>query len=471
MRHISIPLLLPLALTGCFMIGPDYQKPAASIPDAWRFAPAETVAAGDTRWWEQFGDPRLTQLIEQALLHNKDLQIATATVEEFLGLYSVTRADLFPQISGSPSYQRQQISGVTAGAVPTPASDNIQAALNLSWEIDVWGRLRRATEAARANLYGQEETRRTVVLTLVTSVARSYVQLCELDQRLEIAKRTLVDRREAYRIARARFEGELNSNAEVRQAESEVHNTAASVPQLESLVAQKEHELSVLLGHNPAAVQRGLALTELRLPSIPAGLPSELLTRRPDIRKAEQDLIAANANIGVAKAAYFPKFTVTGSFGGASADFSQLLSGPAGAWNYGLGLAMPLFTAGKIAGQVKASEAREQESLFSYQKTLLQAFQETENALIDNSKIQEQVQALNRQVIALREYRRLAWLRYNNGLTDYLVVLDAQRNLFSIELALATAQSNSLQAVINVYKAFGGSWMEKVSENQETPPS
>jgi len=227
--------------------------------------------------------------------------------------------------------------------------------------------------------------------------------------------------------------------------------------------------LSVLLGHNPAAVQRGLTLTELHLPSIPAGLPSELLTRRPDIRKAEQDLIAANANIGVSKAAYFPKFTVTGSFGGASADFSQLLSGPAGAWNYGLGLAMPLFTAGKIAGQVKASEAREQESLFRYQKTLLQAFQETENALIDNSKIQEQVQALNRQVIALREYRRLAWLRYNNGLTDYLVVLDAQRNLFNIELALATAQSNSLQAVINVYKAFGGSWMEKVSENQETP--
>jgi multidrug efflux system outer membrane protein len=453
------------------MVGPDYQPPTSAIPDAWRFAPAETVSANDSRWWEQFGDPVLNQLIEQALVYNNDLKVATATVEEYLGLYRVTRADLFPQISGSAAYQRQKTSDEISGAVPTPAFDNFQSALNLSWEIDVWGRLRRATESARANLFGQEEIRRTVVLTLVTSVARSYVQLRELDQRLEIAKRTALDRQEAYRIAQARLKGELNSEAEVRQAESEVHSTATSVSQLNSQVAQKEHELCVLLGQNPSSIRRGLSLTELHAPGIPAGLPSELLTRRPDIRKAEQDLIAANANIGVAKAEYFPKFTLTGALGSASADFSRLLDGPAGAWSYGLGLAMPLLTAGKIAGQVKAAEARQQESLFTYQKTLLQAFQETENSLVNNSAIQEQVRALNRQVIALREYRRLALLRYNNGLTDYLVVLDAQRNQFNTELSLATAQSNALQSVINLYKAFGGSWMEKVTEKPEIPAS
>ena len=469
MRYNSISLLLPLALTGCFMIGPDYQQPDASIPETWRFAPAETVAATDNHWWQQFGDPQLTRLIEQALLHNKDLQIATATVEEYLGLYGVTRSALFPQVSGSASGEQQKISEAGYGGSASPAFSSIQAALNLSWEIDVWGRLRRATEAARANLYGQEEVRRTVVLTLVTGVARSYVQLRELDLRLVIAKQTLIDRQEAYRIAQVRFEGELNSEAQVRQAESEVHNAAAFVPQLESQVAQKEHELSVLLGHNPSAMERGLPLAELHSPGIPAGLPSDLLARRPDIRQAEQDLIAASANIGVAKGEYFPKFTVTGTFGGASADFSRLLSGPAGMWSYGMGLAMPLFTAGKIAGQVKAAEARERQALLSYQNTLLQAFRETEDALVDNKKTQEQVQALSRQELALREYLRLAWLRYNNGLTNYLEVLDAQRNLFNVRLSLATGRSNALQAVINVYKAFGGGWIEKASENQKTP--
>ncbi len=458
MRRTTISLLLPLSLTGCFMIGPDYQQPVTTSPNAWRFAPAETAAANDRQWWKQFGDPQLTQLIEQALLYNKDLQIATATVEEYLGLYRVTRADLFPQISGDAEGLRQKLSSAEFGASDTPEFDNIQASLNLSWEIDVWGKLRRATEAARAGLFAQEEVRHAVVLTLVTSVARSYVQLRELDQRLEIAKRALVDRKEAYRIVKARFENELNSEAQVRQAESEEYNAAALIPVVEKLVAQKEHELNVLLGHNPDAVKRGLPLADLHPPAIPAGLPSELLTRRPDIRQAEQNLIAANANIGVAKGQYFPRFTVTGALGSSSADFSHLLSGPAGLWSYGVGLAMPLFNAGKIAGQVKAAEAREQQALFSYQNTLLQAFRETEDALVDNSKTQEQVQALSHQVVALREYLRLAWLRYDNGLTSYLEVLDAQRNLLNVEIALVSSRSGALQALINIYKAFGGGW-------------
>ena len=459
MRRIFISIIFPLTLSGCFMIGPDYQQPVATIPDSWRFSPSETIAASDTRWWKQFGDPRLLKLIDHALQHNKDLLIATATVEEYLGLYGISRADLFPQISGNASGQRQKDSDITNNNSPSPAYNSIQSTLNLAWEIDIWGRLRRATEAARANLYGQEEVRRTVVMTLVTAVARSYVQLRELDLHLEISKQTLVDRREAYRIAQARFDGELNSKAQVRQAESEMYNAAAFIPQLEKQIAQKEHELNVLIGHNPAAIERGLPLTELHLPSVPAGLPSELLVRRPDIRQAEQDLIAANANIGVAKGEYFPKFTVTGTLGSASANFSHLLSGPSGIWSYGIALAMPLFTAGKIAGQVKAAEAREQQALFRYQNTLLQAFRETEDALIDNSKTLEQIRTLSQQEIALSEYLKLAWLRYNNGLTNYLEVLDAQRNLFNVKLALASGRSNSLHAIINLYKAFGGNWM------------
>ncbi|WP_255210930.1 efflux transporter outer membrane subunit [Methylogaea oryzae] len=389
-------------------------------------------------------------------------------MEEYLGLYGVSASSLFPQLGGTASGQEQKSSieamgPSPAGAAVNPITTNIQATLNVSWEIDVWGRLRRATEAARADLFSREENRRAVVLTLVTSVARSYVQLRELDLRLDIARQTLADRREAYRIAQARFAGELNSESEVRQAESELRNAEALVPQLEKSVAQKEHELSVLLGHNPAAVERGLALNELRHPEVPMGLPSELLQQRPDIRQAEQDLIAANARIGVAKGEYFPKFTITGSVGNSSIDLSRLFAGPAGLWSYGATLAVPLFTAGKIAGQVQQANAKEQQALFGYQRVLLNAFKEVEDALVDNSRTRQQVTAQAGQVDALREYLRLARLRYDNGYTNYLEVLDAQRNLFNVQLALAQGRSSALQALINLYKAFGGGWVEQAT--------
>lgn len=471
MYRIGIPLFLSLLLAGCFQIGPDYEKPEVEIPQSWRFTPAETAEAGDSRWWEQFGDPKLTQLIELALTNNRDLKKATASVEEYIGLYGTSRSVLFPQLTGSGSGADQGISDMTYGAAPTSAFQSYQAALNLSWQVDIWGNLRRATEAAKANLYVQEEVRRGVVLTLVSSVANAYVQLLELDQRLDIARRTLSDRQEAYRIAQVRFNGELNSDSQVKQAESEVHNATVQLVVLENLMAQQEHQLSVLLGRNPGAIERGLHLGELHLPAIPAGLPSELLSRRPDIRQAEQSLIAANANIGVAKGQYLPQFTITGAQGGASAQLSSLLSGPAAAWSLGGALAMPIFTAGKVSGQVKSAEARQQEALYNYQTVLLQAFQETENALINNIKVHEQVVALDHQVASLREYLRLAWLRYNNGLTNYLEVLDAQRNLFNIELALATGKSNALQARVNLYKAFGGGWINVATENRQTPPA
>lgn len=468
MGRLLFSLLLSLALAGCWKIGPDYQRPPAEIPAAWRFAEAETAAVANTPWWEQFGDPVLVRMIGQALQHNPDLASATAAVEEYLGLYGVTRADLLPQLSGTAGGQEQKTSLEALGYKTTldPVTTNIQATLNLSWEIDLWGRLRRATEAARADLFAREETRRSVVLALVTGVARSYVQLRELDLRLEIARHTLRDRQEAYRIAQARFLGELNSEAEVRQAESELRNAEALVPQLEKQVAQKEHELSVLLGHNPMALERGLSLDELRLPSVPADLPSQLLEQRPDIRQAEQELAAATARIGVAKGEYFPKFSLTGSLGNSSVDLARLFAGPAGLWSYGASLTLPLFTAGKIAGQVKAANAQEQQALFNYQRSLLAAFKEVEDALVDQSRTRQQVAAQAGQVDALRNYLRLARLRYENGYTNYLEVLDAQRNLFNVQLALAQGRSTALQALINLYKAFGGGWLEQAEANK-----
>lgn len=468
--RIPLALLLALGLSACFKVGPDYRKPEVPIPHAWRFSPAEARDAANFHWWEQFGDPVLVQLIEEAVRSNKDVAIATAAVEEYLGLYGVTRSSLLPQISDEADGGRQKLSGYSIGGREITYS-TIQSALNLSWEIDVWGRLRRATEAARADLLGREENRRAVILTLVAGVARSYVQLRELDQRLEIARHTLADRGEAYRIAQARFRGGLNSEAQVRQAESEVHNAESLVPQLEKQVAQQEHALSVLLGHNPAAVKRGMALAELRLPQVPAGLPSDLLTRRPDLRQAEQALIAAGARIGVARGNYFPKFTLTGTLGSASADFSHLLAGPAGIWSYALGLTMPLFSAGQIAGQVRAAQAQERQALLGYQNTLLQAFRETEDALVENAKTREQVRALAKQVDSLREYLRLARLRYDNGYTNYLEVLDAQRNLLNVQLSLVQSRSNGLQAMITLYKAFGGGWVDAALPPAEMEPA
>ena len=463
MRNILTYSLLTFIMFGC-MVGPDYRRPAVEAPVSWRFEEKEVKEMCNTAWWEQFNDPVLNELIQIALMENKDVMIATARVEEFVGRYGTTRAALFPQADA----------GATAGRIratehgPTPLSsstenpaDNYSAFLNASWEIDLWGKLRRATEAARADLMGQEEGRRGVILTIVTSTASAYVKLCNLDKQLDIAKRTAQSRKESYDLFQFRFTGGLISELELSQVKSEYEQALATIPFLEKTIAQQENALSVLLGRNPGPIIRGKKIDNLVLPTVPSGLPSDLLTRRPDIRQAEQSLIAANARIGVARSLYFPSISLTGMLGFTSTDLSTLFRGPSKIWSWAVPLEVPVFTGGAIGGQVKSAEAQERQALIRYQQSIQTAFREVEDALIDQKRSREELEILNRRVESLSTYARSARLRFDNGYTSYIEVLDAERSLFTAELARAQTKGVLFQSLVNLYKAMGGGWVVK----------
>jgi multidrug efflux system outer membrane protein len=459
----SLSILLPLLfLLGC-AIGPNYRRPVVKSPASWRVEEKEAKDLANTAWWEQFNEPVLTELIQIALRENKDVKIAAARVEEFMGRYGFTRAAQFPQVTGTGSALRQRFSE-DANPLPSPTLQNpgdlYQAYLNISWQIDLWGQLRRATEAARADLLSTEEGRRGVILTVVTGVAITYTDLRDLDKQLEIAERTAKSRENSFNLFTLRFGRGLISELELRQVESEYRSALATIPFLQKLIVQQENALSVLLGRNPGPIPRGNQIDDLVLPTVPAGLPSSLLERRPDICQAEQDLIAANARIGVARALYFPAVSLTGFYGVASRELSYLFSGPTSTWTYVTpSVVMPIFTAGAIAGQVKAAESVQQETLFRYQKVIQQAFREVDDALIDQNRSREQLAIQKEQVEALREYARLANLRYENGYTSYIEVLDAERSLFQGELLYAQTQGALFRALVNVYKAMGGGWV------------
>ena len=445
------------------MLGPDYQRPAVEIPATYRFAEADAADVINTTWWEQFQDPVLNELIQIALTENKDVKIAAARVEEFLGRYGESRSQLFPQV-GANAQGGQARASASTGPVPLDSGvdrtfKNYQASVFVGWEIDVWGRLRRLNEASRAELLATEEGRRSVILTLVTSVANSYVTLRDLDRQLEIAQATVQARAESYRIFSLRYENGIISEMELAQNRSEYEEALATVPQLESQIAQQENALAVLLGRNPGPIVRGRDLDQLVLPTIPAGLPSELLERRPDLRQAELNLIAANARIGAAKALYFPTISLTGLLGTASTHLSKLFTGPAETWSYAAGASMPIFTAGGIAGQVQQVEAQQQQALFFYQQAIQVAFKDVDNALVATQKSREQLAAQGRQVDALRTYARLARLRYENGYTSYLEVVDAERSLFNAELSYTQTHGTVFSSLIGVYKAMGGGWV------------
>ncbi|MGE5246925.1 MAG: efflux transporter outer membrane subunit, partial [Verrucomicrobiota bacterium] len=421
----------------------------------------------DTAWWGQFGDPVLDNLVQTALQENLDLQIAAARVDEFAGRYGFTRADLFPQAGASAFAGRQRSTEETGNAIPPGYNSTLNyysAALSASWEVDLWGRIRRATEAARADLVGTEEGRRGVILSLVCSVAGSYVNLRDLDRQLEIARETAKSRGESLELFRLRFQGGFSSEVEYVQVKSQYDEAMATIPAIEKAIAQQENGLSVLLGRNPGPIPRGKTLEELPVPAIPAGLPSDLLERRPDLLQAEQALIAANARIGVAKAAYYPTISLTGAFGYASTDLSNLFTGSARTWDYGVPVSVPIFTAGKIAGDVQAAEAFQRQALLSYRLAIQGAFRDVDNALVDQARTREQLAAQASQVQSLAKYLELARLRFDNGYTSYLEVLDAERSLFSAQLAYAQNQGVLLQAVINVYKAVGGGWVAQADQ-------
>ncbi len=459
-RLITVTMAL-LLFAGC-AIGPDYRKPEIASPPAWMVDMQQAQDTANIAWWEQFDDPVLNDLIGTALRENYDLRVATARVEEFYGRYGATRADLFPQIGYDGSAGRVQ--ATAKGPIPIPSGTNAQystyqAEFNASWEIDLWGKIRRATEAARADLLAAEDFRSGVILSLVTSVATAYIDLRSLDQQLDISRQTAASRAESVGLFELRFKGGNISEMELSQVRSEYYVALAAIPDLEKRIRQQENFISILLGRNPGPIVRGKGVDMVALPSVPAGLPSDLLARRPDIRQAEQALIAANARIGVAKAQYFPSISLTGFFGSASTELSDLFTGPAKAWSYAGSLAGPIFTAGKIKGSVKAAQAAQLQALFGYEQSIKNGFREFEDALIDQDRTRVQLDAQAKQVEALATYARMARLRYDEGYTSYIEVLDAERSLFSGQLSYVQTQDTLLRAIVSLYKAMGGGWV------------
>jgi multidrug efflux system outer membrane protein len=461
MRRLLFLTLIALALGGC-TVGPNYVRPAVDTPPSWRMTDAEAKDVANTAWWGQFNDPVLDNLIGTALRENLDLQIASARVDEFAGRYGFVRADLFPQVGAGAAAGRQRFTEETGNTNPPGTNftlNSYSATLGAGWELDVWGRIRRATEAARAELVGSEEGRRAVILSLVGSVAGSYVNLRDLDRQLEIAKETAKSRGGSLALFKLRFEGGFTSEVEYVQVKSQYEEAMAVIPAVEKAITQQENALCVLLGRNPGPIPRGKTIGQLALPSIPAGLPSDLLARRPDILLAEQNLVAANARIGVAKAAYYPSISLTGFFGFASTDLSNLFTGPAQVWSYSAPITVPIFTAGKIAGDVQAAEAIQRQALAGYRQAIQAAFREFDDALVDQARTREQLAAQGRQVQALQKYVELAQLRFDNGYASYLEVLDAERSLFNVQLSYTQNQGVLFQAMINLYKAMGGGWV------------
>jgi multidrug efflux system outer membrane protein len=460
-RNHLIALLLAAPLSAC-MVGPDYRRPTVDTPSAWRLGGTEAGEISNVVWWDQFNDPVLSDLVRRALENNKDLKIATANVDQAFAQYGITRSAQFPQVDAGASAARQRSSENVA--VPAGTFNDFQVNLSASFELDVWGRLRRATESARASLLASEEGRRTVVLTVVSTVANGYIQLRALDRQLEIGQHTSQSLREAARLQRVRFEEGAAPESDYRQAESQYEAAAAQVPELERQIARQENFISVLLGANPGFIQRGRSIDELLFPAVPAGLPSALLERRPDLRQAEQNLVAANANIGVAKAAYFPRISLTALLGLESADLSDLFKGPSKTWVFGADLTQPIFNAGRIRNQVGQAEAFQRQALYSYQSSIISAFQDVENALIDRTKFGEAREEQRKNVVALQRFRDLAELRYKEGATIYLEVANAEQSLFNAQLQLAATQSLLFQSYANLYRAMGGGWVEEAEK-------
>ena len=461
MRATVLSVAVACALAGC-MMGPDYKRPDVDTPQAYRVEVKSAADLINSAWWEQFEDPVLNELIKTALAENKDVRIAASRVEEFLGRYGVTRSQLFPQVATQFGAGSQRISTVTQPAVASTQSntfDSFSLDLGMSWEIDLWGKLRRATEAARAELLATEQARQTVILSLTSGVATSYVTLIDLDRQLAIAKSTADSRGEFFRIIKLRFEGGVVSEVELNQARSDYEFALSTVPVIEKQIAQQENALSVLLGRNPGPIARDRTLDKLVLPQVPADLPSSLLERRPDIRQSEQLMVAANARIGVAKAQFFPTISLTAILGTASSALGNLFKGASQTWSYGGTVTQPIFTGGNLISQLRVAESQQKTALLQYQRSIQTAFQEVNDSLIDQTKTREQLAAQARQVDSLRNYARLARLRYDNGFTSYLEVTDAETKLFNAELQYTQSQGQLFFALINVYKSMGGGWV------------
>jgi multidrug efflux system outer membrane protein len=440
------------------------QTPQTFRAPAPQLAP-ETASLADLKWWDVFKDEKLQELVRTALIDNYDLRDAVTRVEAARANLGITRSQQFPNLDASGNLTTTRLS--RDGSLPLPPSllpsQNLsfgQATLNLlSFEVDIWGRLRRATEAARANLLSAEENRKAVVTTLVSDVATSYLSLRELDYELEISKETLGTRRESLRLIQTRQGGGVATLLDRRQGEQLVDTAAETIPELQQRIEQTENQISLLLGENPGQVSRGSSLTEQELPpEVPTGLPSALLERRPDIRAAEENLIAANAEIGVAKAAYFPQISLTGFLGGQSTQLSALFGAPSRVWTLAPQVTQPIFTAGRLRSNVKLAEAQQKSALIQYQKAIQTAFTEVSNALSAHQRVRESRAQQELLVTALQDRKRLAYVRYRGGVDTLLNALDADRDLFQAQLALSQIRLSEVLSVVQLYKALGGGW-------------
>ncbi len=468
MRTSILLLLIVVLSTGC-MVGPNYHRPAIDVPKNFRAPeplPSDQAASiADLKWFEVFKDDQLQGLIREALKQNYDLRDAVARVEEARAALGITRSNQFPNIGagGSIEFNRLSRDGATrlpSSILPSQNRNFGTAALELlSFEVDIWGRLRRATEAGRANLLSAEENRKAVVTTLVSDVATSYLTLRELDYTLEISQRTLQTRQESLELTKSRQTGGVSTLLDLRQAEQLVDTAAATIPTIQQEIEQTENQIDLLMGKNPAPVTRGRSLTEQSFPpEVPAGLTSALLERRPDIQAAEQNLIAANAEIGVARAAYFPQISISGLLGGQSTQLSSLFSGPHSAWSAVPQVTQPIFTAGRLKSNVRLAEAERERALVQYQKTIQTAFTEVSNSLIAHQRVRESREKQEALVTALEDRLRLAYARYHGGVDTQLNALDADRDLYQAQLALAQIRLDESLTVVQLYKALGGGW-------------
>jgi multidrug efflux system outer membrane protein len=461
MKRIYCSVMIAVIfLAGC-RLGPNYKRPKIDTPTVYRAADQaatqNAASLGDEKWWTVYQDPELQQLIRTALVENYDVKIAAARVLQAQAVLGITRADQFPTVAAGASALNQRIPNTVAGRETNTGAMAVN--LSLFWELDFWGKFRRATEAARADLLATEWGQRAVMTSLVSNVATAYFQLRELDLELEISKQTLSTREESLRLVKVRAEGGVTSMMDVRQSEQLVYGAAANIPDLERRIEQQENFISVLIGKNPGPIVRGKPLIENAIPAtVPAGLPSALLERRPDIQSAEQLLVAANARIGVAKAAYFPQIALTGVGGFQSSALSSLFSGPAGFWSAGAQLAQPIFTGGRIRSGVRLSKAQQQEAELFYKQTIQQAFRDISDSLIAYIKNQEFRQQQELLTKAAEDATRLSDVRYRGGAASYLEVLDSDTRYFSARLNLAQADLNERLALVQVYNALGGGW-------------
>ena len=443
-------------------VGPKYRRPVVATPNAFRDlsenAQIQTQSASyaDLPWWQVFKDPKLQELIRTALKQNYDLQLATEHINAARAQLALTRSSLFPQVNAGGSFN--------GGKENTFQSkyNFLTLAGDAAFQLDFFGRLRRANEAARAQLLATEDARRVVVLTLVSDVASDYFTLLQMDLQLAITRETVNTQTDSVKLTQLRLEHGVATKLDVLQAQQVLDTANAQVPELERQIAQEENAINILLGNYPNGIPRGLALVEQELPpEVPPGLPSSLIERRPDIREAEQILIAANAEIGVAKAEFFPQIALTGSGGGSfgrSSAFTSLFPTQVGIWSYGAQVSQPIFTGGALRGNLHLAESQHAQALISYRQTIQRAFGDVSDALIGYDKL-HQVRVRQQDSVAdLQESVRISTLRYKGGTTTYLEVLDGQRSLYGAELTLAVARGNESRSLVQLYKALGGGW-------------